>query len=91
MEETRPNSDDLLRLIVTKMESMDNRLSALEAKVDERLVDTRPMFKQVNDRLDKIERTLRDMDRSIMQFQADMLRRYFDYDERLDRLESRQQ
>ena len=55
-EETTQNlPQDGVRLILSRLDSMEARLTALEDKVDQRLYDTRPMWEQVLVRLDAVE------------------------------------
>jgi chromosome segregation ATPase len=59
---TRQLPEDLLRLILARLDSIDGRINgleqrmtALEEKVDRRLQETRPIWEAVLARLDKIE------------------------------------
>lgn len=54
-ETTQSLPQDGVRLILTRLDSIDSRLTALEDKVDRRLQDTRPIWEQVLVRLDAVE------------------------------------
>lgn len=60
---TQPLPDDGVQLILKSLENLNGRMTALEDKVDRRMVDrrmqeTRPIWEQVLIRLDKIEARL---------------------------------
>ena len=75
------------------LQSIDARLTALETKVDERLHDTRPMWESLSSQLmefrSEMQTAVRDLDRSISNFQFDVLRRQRDFDERLRNIEGK--
>ena len=48
-----------MRLILSQLESLNSRMTALEEKVDRRLQETRPIWEQVLSRLDTIDERLR--------------------------------
>ena len=52
---TQQLPEDLLRLILSRLDSLDARMTALEERVDRRLQETRPIWEAVLARLDKIE------------------------------------
>jgi archaellum component FlaC len=52
-----PNED--LRRILARLDSIDERLTKLEDKVDRRLQETRPIWEQVLARLEGLENDLR--------------------------------
>ena len=54
-EPTQNLPQDGVSLILTRLDSIDSRLTTLEDKVDRRLQDTRPMWEQVLVRLDAVE------------------------------------
>jgi hypothetical protein len=63
-EMTNKLPNDTIRLILERLESIDTRLgtletrlTSLEEKVDRRLRETRPIWEQVLDRIEKVEAT----------------------------------
>jgi CO dehydrogenase/acetyl-CoA synthase beta subunit len=48
-----------MKHILTRLDSIDARLMTLEDKVDRRLQETRPIWKQVLARLEKLENEMR--------------------------------
>lgn len=59
------SNNEMFRLILARLDSMDTRLTTLEEKVDRRLTETRPIWesvleqlKETNARLDKVEMRL---------------------------------
>jgi chromosome segregation ATPase len=58
-EITQHLPDDGLKLILTRLDSIDARLTTLENKVDRRLQETRPIWEQVLARLDNLENEMR--------------------------------
>lgn len=57
-ETTQSLPQDGVRLILSRLDSMSERLTALEDKVERRLHDTRPIWEQVLVRLDAVEAQL---------------------------------
>ena len=79
-----------------KVTGLEARIVGLEAKVDERLYDTRPMWEQLNSRLDKIEARLEktatreelgDLNRSFIQMFTHFTKMQDRFDERLEKIE----
>ncbi|HEX8889017.1 MAG TPA: hypothetical protein VF779_07560 [Pyrinomonadaceae bacterium] len=56
---TKHMSNEDLRLILTRLDSIDTRLMKLEDKVDQRLKETRPIWEQVLTRLGGLETEMR--------------------------------
>jgi len=93
-------SEETLRPLL--LEIVD-RIERLEARFVERSYDTRPMLEQMaanllevktdvqdlKSRMIVVERTLKDVDRTLRNFQLEVLRHQADFDERLLRLEPR--
>ena len=86
-------SEETLRPLL--LEIVD-RIERLEARFEERSYDTRPMLEQMNAKLlelttngDELKRTLRDVERTLRNFQLEVLRQQADFDERLLKLEPR--
>src|SRR5438552_11457390 len=65
-----------------KVTGLEARIVGLEAKVDERLYDTRPMWEQLNSRLDRMETEFNSFKAEIVGFKAEV-------SNRLDRIETR--
>jgi hypothetical protein len=69
----------------------NQRITALEEKVDTRLHDTRPMWEKVFSELREfkaeMKTSLRDINRELTNLQLGFARRYADVDERLEKLE----
>lgn len=54
-------TDEILRLILNRLTDLETRFGALEALVEDRLKDTRPIWQAINARTERIENTLLDM------------------------------
>lgn len=61
------SNNEMFRLILARLDSMDARLTTLEEKVDRRLMETRPIWesvleqlKEVNQRIDRLETDYKD-------------------------------
>jgi chromosome segregation ATPase len=97
-DRTRQLPEDTLRLILRQLESLNSRMTgleqrmtALEEKVDRRLQETRPIWEQVLSRLGDIEYSVASLNRKLLVFNEDLLRRRHRVDttdERLRRLET---
>lgn len=57
----------ILRSIDTRLTNVENRLTALEDKVEHRLYDTRPIWEQVLVRLTAVEERLTNVERELVQ------------------------
>jgi predicted nucleic acid-binding Zn-ribbon protein len=53
-ENTNPSTEDTLGRLVTMVQTIDSRLSNLEAKVDSRLYDTRPNLEALQSQLTEV-------------------------------------
>ncbi len=69
---TQQLPEDLLRLILARLDSLDARMTALEEKVDRRLQETRPIWEAVLARLDKIEGRLTALEARMDNLELDM-------------------
>jgi septal ring factor EnvC (AmiA/AmiB activator) len=59
----KPNNTELkLDLILARLQNLETKFSALEAAVDDRLKDTRPLWQVVISRFEGIEAKLESMD-----------------------------
>lgn len=74
---TRQLPDDGVRLILARFDSLETRLTALEDKVERRLLDTRPIWEQVLVRLAEVEEQLTKGIKKV-QDEVFLLRRKFD-------------
>ncbi|HYP53686.1 MAG TPA: hypothetical protein VEQ42_09105 [Pyrinomonadaceae bacterium] len=89
-----PDARPFEERILTRLDSMDSRLSALEDKVERRLQDTRPMWEAVLSRLDDLQKEMRTGFRTLGR-KIDILNKDFltmrgdieDLDERVTKLE----
>ena len=70
--------EDLLRLILARLDSIDGRINglelrmtALEEKVDRRLQETRPIWEAVLARLDKIEERMTALEKRMDNLELD--------------------
>jgi sirohydrochlorin ferrochelatase len=93
------NAVDLLRLVLADVRQMKDQIGALQAIVDDRLKDTRPIWqaigarterieesqKDVANRLDRIERQLRVLTQDVMAVRTDQQR----IEDRMDDLDRR--
>jgi septal ring factor EnvC (AmiA/AmiB activator) len=52
------NAVEMLRLVLTDVRDMKDRLGALESLVEDRLKDTRPIWQAINQRTERIEARL---------------------------------
>ena len=82
--------------VETRLDSMDAKLTALEDKVDRRLQETRPIWeavleqlKEVNARLDRVEKEIISMRRWSRHTFAEMSVEYDNLEERVDKIEER--
>ncbi len=89
-----PNGD--LKLILSRLDSIDKRFGTLEEKVDRRLQETRPIWesvleqlKEVNTRLTRVEDENKDFRRMFRSAFSDLSRIQGDLEDRLDKLEER--
>ncbi|HYG79495.1 MAG TPA: hypothetical protein VD861_03865 [Pyrinomonadaceae bacterium] len=103
-ETTQQLPNDILKLILARLDSMDKRfdsvdarLTAVEEKVDRRLQETRPIWesvlaemKEVNRRLTAVENEQKDFRRMVHSGFANVWRFQEDLAERLDKLEARE-
>jgi outer membrane murein-binding lipoprotein Lpp len=90
---------EMLRLVLSDVRDIKARVGALEAVVEDRLKDTRPIWQAINERterieegqrdaaarLDRIERQLKVMTQDVMAVRTDQQR----IEERMDDLERR--
>jgi hypothetical protein len=90
---------EMLRLVLADVRDIKARVGALEAIVEDRLKDTRPIWQTINQRterieegqkdaaarLDRIERQLRVMTQDVMAVRTDQQR----IEDRMDKLERR--
>ncbi|HVF68884.1 MAG TPA: hypothetical protein VM914_14535 [Pyrinomonadaceae bacterium] len=74
---TQQLPDDGVRLLLTRFDAMDARLTALEDKVDRRLQETRPIWEQVLVRLTAVEEQVTKGLKNV-EDEVFMLRRKFD-------------
>jgi tetrahydromethanopterin S-methyltransferase subunit G len=95
-ELTQQLPNDLLRQILARLDSMDARLTTLEEKVDRRLQETRPIWegvleqlKNINARLDRIEKEFIAMRRWARYTFAEMSIEHGNLEERVDKIEER--
>jgi len=58
--------------VMARFDALDNRLSALEERVDARLRDTRPIWEAVNTQLEQINDKLSILNDHILTTQADL-------------------
>jgi tetrahydromethanopterin S-methyltransferase subunit G len=97
-DRTQHLPDGDMKQVLTLLSSINERLTALEDKVDRRLQETRPIWEQVLSRLTDIEKRLEKVESEVYSFSR-KLRVYYDdlikmqdtqedFDERLRRLES---
>ena len=97
-DRTQHLPDGDMKQVLTLLSSINERLTALEDKVDRRLQETRPIWEQVLSRLTDIEKRLEKVESEVYSFNR-KLRVYYDdlikmqdtqedFDERLRRLES---
>ena len=95
-EPTQNLPQDGVRLILARLDTMDERLIALEDRVDRRLQETRPIWEQVLARLDnlesevrtgfrRIERNVGTLIKDVLEVRADQR----DLEDRMDKLESK--
>jgi hypothetical protein len=84
-EPTQNLPQDGVGLILTRLDSIDSRLNALEDKVDRRLQETRPIWEQVLVRLDGVEAQLVSFDGRMVSFEGRMV----SFEGRLDGFEKR--
>ena len=93
-DRTQHLPDGEMRQVLTLLSSINERLTALEDKVDRRLQETRPIWEQVLARLDslegevrtgfrKIERQLGTLAKDVLEVRADQR----DLEDRIGRLE----
>jgi DNA repair exonuclease SbcCD ATPase subunit len=59
------NNQEPIQQILTLIQSIDARLISLESKVDERLHDTRPIWEQLNKRLDAFEKRMDSLEKRL--------------------------
>jgi chromosome segregation ATPase len=88
---------EMLRLVLTDVREMktrlgavEDRLGALEALVEDRLKDTRPIWQAINQRTENIEKEIRSLHRKLDIFNKEILvmkTDIRDFDERLTDLE----
>ena len=71
--------------ILSRLDSIDSRLMALEDKVERRMQDTRPIWEQVLVRLDAVEGQLVSFDGRMVSFES----RVDGFEKRLDGFEQR--
>src|SRR5437879_3722884 len=76
----------LLQDLNGRVRDMDERLSNLETKVDERLIDTRPMWEAMNNRITELEAR---MEARFADLETRMEARFTAIETRLDRIEFR--
>ena len=95
-EPTQNLSNNDLKQILARLDSIDKRLGTLEEKVDRRLQETRPIWesvleqlKEVNTRLTRVEDENKDFRRMFRSAFSDISRIQGDLEERLDKLEGR--
>ena len=95
-EPTQNLPQDGVSQILTRLDSIDSRLTTLEDKVDRRLQETRPIWEQVLARLDSLESEVRTgfrrFERHVGQLAKDVLevradQRDLEY--RMDKIESK--
>jgi chromosome segregation ATPase len=84
-ETTQDLPQDGVRLILSRLDSIDSRLTALEDKVDRRLQETRPIWEQVLVRLDAVEGQLVSFGGRMDSFEG----RLVSFESRLDGFEKR--
>ena len=103
-EITKNLPDDGLGRILTRLDSIDSRLTNLEEKVEARFVETKPIWERalkeimetraevgkVETRLGRIENEIKDMRRMFRSTFADMARVQEDLEERIDKVEGRE-
>ena len=78
-------------MLDARLDKLDGRLTTLEATVDARLRETRPIWEVVLSRLDSVEGELKSMNRQMRVLHGDVLRVRGDQEdlhERLSKLES---
>ncbi|MDT5157778.1 MAG: hypothetical protein QOH51_2135 [Acidobacteriota bacterium] len=79
-EPTHNLPQDGVRQILTRLDSIDTRLTTLEEKVDRRLQETRPIWEQVLVRLDGFEARMVSFDGRMVSFEG----RLDGFEKRLD-------
>ncbi len=95
-EPTQNLPQDGVSQILTRLDSIDSRLTTLEDKVDRRLQETRPIWEQVLARLDslesevrtgfrRIERNVGMLIKDVLEVRADQR----DLEKRMDEIESK--
>jgi tetrahydromethanopterin S-methyltransferase subunit G len=95
-EPTQDLPQDGVRLILARLDSVDERLTTLEDRVDRRLQETRPIWEQVLARLDslesevrtgfrRIERNVGTLIKDVLEVRADQR----DLEDRMDKIESK--
>ena len=103
-EITQQLPNDILKLILARLDSMDKRfdsldtrLTSVEEKIDRRLQETRPIWegvlaemKEVNRRLTAIENEQKDFRRLLQSSVSNMWRVQEDLVERIEKLEARE-
>ena len=76
--------------VETNLNSIGGRLTTLEERVDRRLMETRPIWEAVNQRLDNIESDIRKMHKKVTLFHEDVIEvrvSQRDLENRVDKLE----